>query len=125
MEISIVKVPKETICLGDAMRDIYNRKLITSDFLLVHGDLVSNVRVDEVVKAYKDRFKANKDNIMTMLLKESGPEHRTRYVCSSMPVFRVISHFSRISDPGVTLRYLLSIRTPLSAYTTSRFPASL
>ncbi|KLO12608.1 nucleotide-diphospho-sugar transferase [Schizopora paradoxa] len=78
MEISIVKVPRETICLGDAMRDIYNRKLITSDFLLVHGDLVSNVRVDEVVNAFKKRFEASKDNIMTMLLKESGPEHRTR-----------------------------------------------
>lgn len=72
--------------LGDAMRDIYNRKLITSDFLLVHGDLVSNIHVDGVVKLYKERFKASKDNIMTILLKESGPEHRTRCVCFSICV---------------------------------------
>ncbi|TEB17650.1 hypothetical protein FA13DRAFT_1804256 [Coprinellus micaceus] len=40
---------QRTYSAGDAMRDIYTRGLVTSeDFILVHGDLVSNVRIDEV-----------------------------------------------------------------------------
>jgi hypothetical protein len=69
---------KETYSPGDAMRDIYTRGLVTSDFVLVMGDLVSNVRIDEVVKVHKERRKNNKDAIMTMVVKESGVRHRTR-----------------------------------------------
>lgn len=53
--------------------------MITSDFVLVFGDLVSNVRLDEVVKAHKARVKENKDAIMTMVVMEAGSQHGTRY----------------------------------------------
>ncbi|KAK7055003.1 translation initiation factor eIF-2B epsilon subunit, GEF [Paramarasmius palmivorus] len=69
---------KETFSPGDAMRDIYTRGLVTGDFVLVMGDLVSNIRIDEVVKVHKERRKVNKDAIMTMVVKESGARHRTR-----------------------------------------------
>jgi NDP-sugar pyrophosphorylase family protein len=71
---------KETFSVGDAMRDIYTRGLVTSDFVLVMGDLVSNVKIDQVVRAHKERRKKNKDAIMTMVVKESGVRHRTRSV---------------------------------------------
>jgi translation initiation factor eIF-2B subunit epsilon len=51
---------------------------VTTDFVLVYGDLVSNIRIDEVVKVHKERRKENKDAIMTMVVKESGVDHRTR-----------------------------------------------
>ena len=60
------------------MRDIYTHGIITNDFVLVTGDLVSNVRIDEVVKVHKERRKTNKDAIMTMVVMESGAKHRTR-----------------------------------------------
>jgi len=63
------------------MRDIYTRGLVTSDFVLVMGDLVSNIRIDEVVRVHKERRKTNKNAIMTMVMKESGAKHRTRCVC--------------------------------------------
>ena len=63
------------------MRDIYTHGIIKTDFVLVMGDLVSNVRIDEVVRIHKDRRKTNKDAIMTMVVKESGAVHRTR--CAS------------------------------------------
>lgn len=69
---------KETFSPGDAMRDIYTHGIITTDFVLVTGDLVSNIRIDEVVRAHKERRKTNKDAIMTMVVKESGAKHRTR-----------------------------------------------
>ena len=60
------------------MRDIYTHGILSSDFILVHGDLVSNVRIDEVVRLHKERRKANRDAIMTIVVKESGSNHRTR-----------------------------------------------
>ena len=74
---------KQTFTPGDAMRDIYTHGIITSDFVLVMGDLVSNVKIDEVVRIHKERRKTNKDAIMTMVVKESGASHRTR--CASDP----------------------------------------
>ncbi|TRM61898.1 nucleotide-diphospho-sugar transferase [Schizophyllum amplum] len=78
MKIVPIMTAKETFSPGDAMRDIYTRGLVTSDFVLVMGDLVSNIRIDEVVRVHKERRKTNKDAIMTMVVKESGSRHRTR-----------------------------------------------
>ncbi|KAH9857019.1 hypothetical protein C2E23DRAFT_748650 [Lenzites betulinus] len=78
LKIVPIVTAKETFSPGDAMRDIYTHGIITSDFVLVTGDLVSNVRIDEVVRAHKERRRTNKDAIMTMVVKESGAQHRTR-----------------------------------------------
>ena len=77
-QIVPVMTAKETFSPGDAMRDIYMHGVITSDFVLVSGDLVSNIRINEGVCAHKDQRKVNKDAIMTMVIKESGSTHRTR-----------------------------------------------
>ncbi|KAF5391348.1 hypothetical protein D9757_002006 [Collybiopsis confluens] len=78
IKIVPILTAKETFSPGDAMRDIYTRGLVTGDFVLVMGDLVSNIRIDEVVRVHKERRKTNKDAIMTMVVKESGAKHRTR-----------------------------------------------
>ncbi|KZT68221.1 nucleotide-diphospho-sugar transferase [Daedalea quercina L-15889] len=78
LKIVPIITAKETFSPGDAMRDIYTHGIITSDFILVTGDLVSNIRIDEVVRMHKERRRTNKDAIMTMVVKESGPQHRTR-----------------------------------------------
>jgi translation initiation factor eIF-2B subunit epsilon len=80
LKIVPIVTAKETYSPGDAMRDIYTHGIITSDFVLVSGDLVSNIRIDEAVRAHKERRKTNKDVIMTMVVKESGSRHRTRCV---------------------------------------------
>ena len=41
---------------------------------------MSNIRIDEVVKVHKERRKVDRDSIMTMVVKESGVVHRTRFV---------------------------------------------
>nr|VWO98676.1 Ribosomal RNA small subunit methyltransferase B (EC (16S rRNA m5C967 methyltransferase) (rRNA (cytosine-C(5)-)-methyltransferase RsmB) [Ganoderma boninense] len=83
LKIVPIVTAKETFSPGDAMRDIYTHQIITSDFVLVTGDLVSNVRIDEVVRVHKERRRTNKDAIMTMVVKESGATHRTRSRCES------------------------------------------
>jgi hypothetical protein len=72
------------------MRDIYTHSIITSDFILVMGDLVSNIRIDEVVRIHKERRKTNKDAIMTMVVKESGVSHRTR--CAAVRFHSICLH---------------------------------
>lgn len=65
--------------VGDALRDIDNRGLITGDFLLVHGDVISNLPIDSALAAHRARRTADKNAIMTLLLREGGLEsHRTK-----------------------------------------------
>lgn len=64
--------------LGDAMRDIDSQSLIRSDFVLVSGDLVSNMKLKEVIMEHKERRKKNKMSVMTVVYKKASPDHRTR-----------------------------------------------
>jgi translation initiation factor eIF-2B subunit epsilon len=82
LKIVPIVTAKETFTPGDAMRDIYTHGIITSDFVLVTGDLVSNIHIGDVVREHKERRKTDKDAIMTMVVKQSGVNHRTRYVQS-------------------------------------------
>jgi translation initiation factor eIF-2B subunit epsilon len=78
--------------VGEALRDVDNRGIITGDFLLVYGDLVANVPIDAPLQAHRARRAANKNAIMTMLLREGGEaEHRTK-AHGITPVF--------VLDPG-------------------------
>ena len=104
------------------MRDIYTHGIITTDFVLVMGDLVSNVRIDEVVRIHKERRKTNKNAIMTMVVKESGAVHRTR--CVSSPFRTSILHpcSQARCNPGQgqTTAFLFSTRKRRNASTMKR-----
>ncbi|KAI9745965.1 MAG: hypothetical protein M1818_000646 [Claussenomyces sp. TS43310] len=77
---STLEILKSTArSVGDALRDIDNRGLITGDFLLVNGDLVSNLQIDAVLSAHRARRMADKNAIMTLVLREGGlGAHRTK-----------------------------------------------
>lgn len=64
--------------LGDAMRDIDSQSLVRSDFILVSGDLVSNMKLIEVIMEHKERRKKDKMSVMTVVYKKASPDHRTR-----------------------------------------------
>lgn len=74
------------------MREIYTHGFLKADFVLVAGDLVSNVRLDEVVNAHRARRKANRDAIMTMVVKEAGARHRTRWVRCSPSLYALFGY---------------------------------
>ncbi|GAP90707.1 putative translation initiation factor eIF-2B subunit epsilon [Rosellinia necatrix] len=64
---------------GDFLRDLDKRNIIGGDFVLVHGDLVSNLSLEGALAAHKARREANRDSCMTMVLREAGErEHRTK-----------------------------------------------
>ena len=58
--------------VGDVMRDLDQKHLITGDFVTVTGDIVSNFSLDPALKAHKLRRLKDKNAIMTMLLRETS-----------------------------------------------------
>ncbi|KAG1674676.1 hypothetical protein FOA52_007200 [Chlamydomonas sp. UWO 241] len=57
---------------GEALRFVDQRDVIKSDFVLVTGDVVSNMSLAPALKAHQARRAADKNNIMTMVMKSAG-----------------------------------------------------
>ncbi|CAK7895706.1 translation initiation factor eIF-2B subunit epsilon [[Candida] anglica] len=68
----------ESRSVGDSMRDLDNRGLITGDFLLVSGDVVTNIDFAKAMSVHKTKRSLDKDHIVTMVLTPASPLHRTR-----------------------------------------------
>uniref|UniRef100_A0A669PTR4 Translation initiation factor eIF2B subunit epsilon n=1 Tax=Phasianus colchicus TaxID=9054 RepID=A0A669PTR4_PHACC len=65
--------------LGDVLRDVDAKSLVRSDFILVTGDVVSNLNVSRALEEHKLRRKMEKNvSVMTMIFKESSPGHHAR-----------------------------------------------
>uniref|UniRef100_A0A8D0L9F8 Translation initiation factor eIF2B subunit epsilon n=1 Tax=Sphenodon punctatus TaxID=8508 RepID=A0A8D0L9F8_SPHPU len=65
--------------LGDVLRDVDAKSLVRSDFILVSGDVVSNINVSKALEEHRLRRKQDKNvSVMTMIFKESSPGHRAR-----------------------------------------------
>ncbi|KAI8086594.1 nucleotide-diphospho-sugar transferase [Halteromyces radiatus] len=77
LNIKIVQTP-DAMSVGDALRELDARQLITNDFILTTGDLVSNIKLDKAIEAHRARKKTDKNAIMTMVLKEAARSHASR-----------------------------------------------
>ncbi|KAI1865667.1 hypothetical protein JX265_007990 [Neoarthrinium moseri] len=75
--------------IGDFLRDLDSRSIIEGDFVLVHGDLVANVPLDGALAAHRARREANRDSIMTLVLREGGEGEHQSKVNAITPVFAV------------------------------------
>ncbi|KAI4147673.1 MAG: hypothetical protein LQ340_005437, partial [Diploschistes diacapsis] len=60
------------------MRDLDKRDVITGDFVLVIGDLISNINLDSALAQHRARRGKDPNAIMTMVLRESGRDHRSK-----------------------------------------------
>ncbi|ELR12007.1 eIF4gamma/eIF5/eIF2-epsilon domain containing protein [Acanthamoeba castellanii str. Neff] len=76
----VIRTIASTRCLstGDALREIYNLQIISSDFVLVSGDVISNMKLQPVLQAHRARRKQDKSTIMTVVYKKAAPNHRSR-----------------------------------------------
>ena len=77
LSVKIVATP-ECMSVGDALRELDARQLITTDFILTTGELVSNIKLDKVLEEHRARKKTDKNSIMTMVLKEASRTHSAR-----------------------------------------------
>lgn len=62
------------------MRDIDSRGLITGDFILISGDVVTNVDISKVLEEHKKYKQNDRDYICTMVLTQAAPMHRSRSI---------------------------------------------
>lgn len=89
------------------MRDLDSKGIMSGDFIVVYGDVVSNLPLAEALATHRARRAKDKNAIMTMVLREAGIEHRTKARGTS-PVFVVdptkdrCLHYEQISrkQPG-------------------------
>ncbi|CEP64588.1 translation initiation factor eIF2B catalytic subunit epsilon LALA0_S12e02366g [Lachancea lanzarotensis] len=68
----------ESRSVGDAMRDLDNRGIVTGDFILVSGDLVTNMEFDKALDFHRKRKAEDKDHIVTMCLSRASQLFRSR-----------------------------------------------
>lgn len=68
----------ESRSVGDTMRDLDNRGLISGDFLLISGDVITNIDFNKAMKFHKYNKQNDKEHILTMILTNASPYHRTR-----------------------------------------------
>lgn len=80
MHIQIVVAP-ESMSVGDGLREVDARGLIHGDFILVSGDVVSNMDLGRALEVHRKTRQADKNVIMTMVLKRASPFHRSRERC--------------------------------------------
>jgi translation initiation factor eIF-2B subunit epsilon len=76
MQVKVVKDSSLTNA-GDALREVDKRNLVQSDpFILMFGDIVTNVDIKTALRAHEDRKRKNSSAIMTLLMKEVGATER-------------------------------------------------
>lgn len=83
-QLSFLKSTSTSV--GDVMRDLDGKHLITGDFIVVSGDVISNLPIEGALTKHRARREADRNAIMTMVLREAGRNHRTKS-SSISPVF--------------------------------------
>lgn len=71
LSVSVV-VSEGCRSLGDAMRDLDAKAVIRSDFILLGGDVVGNLRLKPILEKHKSIQKTDKGAAMTLIFKECG-----------------------------------------------------
>lgn len=71
---------KESRSVGDAMRDLDSRSIINGDFILISGDVVTNLDINQALENHKNYKQNDRDYICTMVLTQAAPMHRSRSI---------------------------------------------
>lgn len=80
---------------GDVLRDLDKRALVDGDFVLVHGDVVSNIQLDSILADHRKRREESASNIMTMVLRSGGSDNHRTKTNGITPIFVVDSNNKR------------------------------
>ncbi|VEU24285.1 DEKNAAC105520 [Brettanomyces naardenensis] len=68
----------ESRSVGDSVRDIDARGVITGDFILVSGDVITNMDLNKALSVHRQHKQDDRDYVSTMVLKQASPLHRSR-----------------------------------------------
>ncbi|KNE57051.1 hypothetical protein AMAG_02810 [Allomyces macrogynus ATCC 38327] len=102
MKVNII-VSRSSMSMGDVLRELDSKSLLKHDFILVNGDVVSNLRLDGVLATHRARRAADKSTVMTMVLKEGAVFHGARgapaLFCINPTTSRCVQYIP-IDDPA-------------------------
>eukprot|EP01023_Acetabularia_acetabulum_P016719 TRINITY_DN1826_c0_g1_i2.p1 TRINITY_DN1826_c0_g1~~TRINITY_DN1826_c0_g1_i2.p1 ORF type:complete len:677 (-),score=106.37 TRINITY_DN1826_c0_g1_i2:1026-2999(-) len=72
-------ISHNSLSVGDALRLVDEKKLISSDFVLVSADVVSNMDLAKAIQVHKQRRNESKSSIMTIVMRNARhPLHARR-----------------------------------------------
>lgn len=82
LNIIIVNVP---YCnnIGHVLKHIQKNeksKIKTDPFILMRGDVITNIDLNSLINKHKQRHKIDNNNILTCVFKKADPKQRTRYI---------------------------------------------
>lgn len=87
------------------MRDLDKRAILTGDFIIIYGDVVTNMNMDKALAEHRARRAVDKNAIMTMVLRQIEPRHGSQ-PDDMLPVFVVdpakqrCVHYEQITTKG-------------------------
>lgn len=102
--LKVITIASDTASsVGDALRDLDSKDLIRSDFVLLHGDLLTNVNLKKLLLDHKKLREKNKSCIMTLVCKRAPPEQANLSLMYN-PETRQILNFACSEDKRPQLR---------------------
>lgn len=93
--VSVI-VSQDCLSAGEALRLIDQRNVVRSDFILVNGDVVSNMQLDAVLEAHKNRRKTDKQAIMTSCFKRISNREKQKRLGDTDLVLAIDSESKQI-----------------------------
>lgn len=93
--VDLIRV-SDASSVGDFLRDLDTKGLVSTDFILVHGDCVANINLESALAKHKARREANREAIMTVVLMDSGLKDNRTKVKGATPVFAIEPDTGRV-----------------------------
>ena len=73
-----VIVNEDSRSLGDACRDLDEKGIVRGEFLMCHGDLVTNIKLAGMIESHRARLGRDKNGVMTKVMMPGGEGDVTR-----------------------------------------------
>ena len=58
----------------------YNNLIHSNPFIVIRGDIITNIDLKDFVMKHKKRYKSDNNNVLTCVFKKVDPKQRTTYV---------------------------------------------
>ena len=84
-----VIVNEDSRSLGDACRDLDEKGIVRGEFLLCHGDLVTNIKLSGVIETHRAKMGRDKNGVMTKVTLPGGEGDVTRSMGQEVVVAKV------------------------------------
>jgi translation initiation factor eIF-2B subunit epsilon len=108
----------EHYTVGDIMRSLHEQRIISTNFILVLGNLITNLNICQVLHEHKKHQALNKHSIMTVVFKTGTIQQRIRLGEANRTVIvdqatnRILSYnFNETSNPSSGISILKKKKT--------------